>query len=973
MFQKHKNLVVIFLVAVIYFVCARLSVNLAFENTNASPIWPPSGLAFAAVIIFGRKALWGVFLGALAINFLTFSGNHQFSANIALCTLLIGLGNTLEAYLGERFYRSFSGDESPLSSYHNFFKMLMVTFAACMGCALIATISLLLTNLITLDLFKTVLVTWWMGDYVGILIISPLILAVANWKNYSDSKESVLEYTIHLVILIAVSSIIFSDMSQGSILSELSFIILPFLLWMVYRFSVPYISAAVMLVSFIAVFGTVNGYGPFVREELNESLLLLQSFMGITSVTFVALSITLNKQPLNKEDTTDDFPKNALWFTAISFILSLLVSLFIIQENERKNNDQVKARMEQKRDALTGTIKNQLKFMVDGLSRMGHRRSYYELVNQDVWLNDAKSIYSDFVSFKELEWVDSDYRVHWVYPEKNNENAIGINLSFEPKRKKALDLARQTSKAVISEPIDLLQGGRGIIIAVPVHDEAVFLGYILGVCELNTLFESFLDDYKNNYFIQVNVGDIIAHKSENFYDNYFKVTGDESFNTLKWNLTLIPKPAFLQELGKESNSFSVILAFLISVLFSLSVYLILYARYRARSLFELNENLLRKNEELNKEKEISQQAAVAKSQFLANMSHEIRTPMNGVLGALQLAMDSRDSDIRNYLKVIDISAKNLMDIINDILDYSKIEAGKLDLEVIPFDLRKVIHESLIIVEGKAKSQMVELSTEFDFESEKNFKGDPVRVRQILLNLLSNAVKFTTDGKVAVKSYLNFANQVCIEVRDTGIGIPEEKQMHIFEQFSQADTSTTRQYGGTGLGLAITSQLVKLMDGKIEVESSIGKGTIFRVTLPLEETDIKLVETKVDLERRYGKRVLLCEDNKTNQMVIKDTLMKLGIDVQIVENGLEAVELINESENSFDLIFMDLHMPEMDGFQSTAAILKMTPSTPIIALTANTADVDREMCFECGMKGYLTKPIQKTVLVSELDKWFGKAS
>lgn len=975
MFQKYKSIISILLLALVYFVCASLSVRLAFENTNASPIWPPSGLAFAAVIIMGRRALWGIFIGALAINLQTFSGNHAFSANIALCTLIIGIGNTLEAYLGERFLRSFSGNErNPLSTYQTYFIMLMVTFVSCLAGAVIGAGSLMLNGLIPADLFKAVFITWWIGDYVGVLIIAPLLLSFANRLKYQDSKEKTLEFAITLIIMIGLNSVIFGKVSEGTILSELSFIILPFFLWIVYRFSVLYISITVVFVSFIAVFGTVGGNGPFVREELNESLLLLQVFMGIISVTFVALSITLNsKNEVVQKGSDENLPMRTLWFIGLSFIISLTISLFIIQEQERKNNALVQAQLAQKHDELTKSINDQMEYILEALDRMAGRRSFDGLQGMDEWQNDAKNYYEDFGIFKALEWVDSSNRVRWVYPLKGNENASGVNLSFEPKRKKVLELARSKNKAAISEPIDLLQGGRGILMVVPVRNEDKFLGYILGVSKLNEMFKHFLGPSENDYFIQIHCGDVTAFKSKNFYDNFFKASKENTFKNFKWNLTLVPRPAFLQKLGKESNTFSIIIGFLISVLISLVVYLIIYARYRAQSLFRLNENLLAKNEELKKEKEISQQAAVAKSDFLANMSHEIRTPMNGVLGALQLAMDSRDSEIRNYLKVIDISAKNLMDIINDILDYSKIEAGKLTLEVISFDLKKLIHESLIIVEGKAKSQKVKLSTEFNFETDKNFKGDPVRVRQILLNLLSNAVKFTTEGTVSVKTYMNEAAQVCIEVTDSGIGIPIEKQEHIFDQFSQADTSTTREYGGTGLGLAITNQLVKLMDGKIEVESKIGEGTTFKVTLPLEQTDIILVESAVDLERRYGKRVLLCEDNKTNQLVIKEILIRLGIEVEIVENGKDALELIDTAGNDFDLIFMDLHMPMMDGFQSTSEILKLVPESTIIALTANVAEEDRKMCFEYGMKGYLTKPIQKSLLVSELDKWFGKAS
>ena len=970
--QKYRGFLVVAGVSVVYALVAVSSLNLALGKTSASPIWPPSGIAFAALLIFGRNALWGIFIGAVAANIYTFQGNLQFSVSIVLCSLLIGIGNSLEAFLSEKFYRSFRGDSSPLDSYSNFFKMLMVTFAACLIGALIGASSLILTKIITLDLYRTVLLTWWMGDYVGVLIFTPLLLSLANFRKYEANGGKALEFMIHLVILIVTSTVIFSNIGSETILSELSFIILPFLLWMVYRFSVPYIGIAVTVVSLISVIGTVNGYGPFVRPVLNESLLLLQAFMGITSVTFISLGITLNEKKLqsHKPAFNETF-KYSAWFSSISFIVCLFVSLFVIYSISEKKDKQVIKRIEKELMVTNNFIIKELEFISEGLSRMGNRRGTSPDLDKEVWEKDASHYFNDYEIFKSIEWIDSNYRVKWTYPLVSQGHNPGLNLNFESKRKSTLDNARELSKVVISPPMDLVKGGRGIMMVAPVFVDNRFNGFILGICETEQLFNSFLANLENSYFVQVTSNGLPEYTSSDFQENFYKSHKATEYRGLSWELKLVPRPAFLKLLGKEPMTFSIVIAFLISVLFSLTVYLIFNARYKALSLSELNESLTRKNEELSKEREISQQAALAKSQFLANMSHEIRTPMNGVLGALQLAMDSREDEVKNYLKVIDISARNLMDIIDDILDYSKIEAGKMELEVIPFDLKKIVQESLVVVEGKARSQEVELFAEFKLDSDDHFKGDPTRIRQILLNLLSNAVKFTKKGKVKVFVNRNEANQVCITVEDSGIGISEEQLKHIFDQFEQADKSTTRQYGGTGLGLAITRQLVELMDGKIEVKSEIDKGTQFIVTLPIEQTEIRLVDQKFNLERKYGKRVLLCEDNKTNQMVIKEILEKLGIDVEVASDGEEAVEAVENS--SFDLVIMDLHMPRKDGIESSTEIIRNYPKLPIIALTAVTEENVREECLNIGIKGFLTKPVQRHKLVDELDKWLGRAS
>ena len=970
---KHKDKILILALALAYFIAALLSLSLAFEKSNASPIWPPSGLAFAAVILFGRKALFAIFIGAVAANLAVFQGNHQFSASIILCSLLIGLGNTLEAYLAERFFRSFNSEENPLDSYQTYFKTLMVTFAACLAGALIGTTSLIITDIVKFELFRTVLVTWWIGDYVGMLIISPLILSLAINKFTNIEKEKLIEFAINLVILIATSTVIFSSVGSSTIMSQMSFIILPFLLWMVYRFNVLLIAFAVASVSFISIFGTLNGYGPFVREGMNDSLILLQSFLGIISVTFIALSITISQKPIQKETSFGGYySKFSIWLASISFIICLGVSFFIIHSLEDKEDSKIATRINEEINQYNQFFKSQFSYIENGLIRMGQRKGYSEDQSKLIWMNDAKNYYEDFRVFRTLEFVDSSFRVQWLYPEKGNEFKLNLNLNFERKRKAVLKQAVSSANFAISEPIELLKGGRGVIFCSPIFNDLENRGFILGVLDFDKLFNTLLVDIEKNYFVEIQMGNELEYQSPGFAENYFGQSELGDFNSLVWTLTLVPRPSFLSVLGKESNVFSIVISFLISVLFSLTVYLVLNAKHKARNLFSLNEDLKMKNDELRHEKEISQQATLAKSEFLANMSHEIRTPMNGVLGALQLAMDSNDKDIRNYLKVIDISARNLMDIINDILDYSKIEAGKLSLEEIPFDLKKLVQESLLVLEGKAKSQKVSLSAEFSIGG-MNYKGDPTRIRQILLNLLSNAVKFTKEGSVLVKVGTNEAEQICIDVSDTGVGIPEEKLDHIFEQFEQADTSTTRQYGGTGLGLSITRQLIDLMDGSISVKSKVNEGTTFSVVLPLEQTGIKLIEREEDLERKYGKRVLVCEDNKTNQQVLKEVLEKLGIDVEVVANGVEAVKSIDENPNDFDLVFMDLHMPEMDGFKSTTEILKKVPNLPVIALTANTAERDREQCFDLGMKGYLTKPLQKDKLVDELDKWFKSAS
>ena len=601
----------------------------------------------------------------------------------------------------------------------------------------------------------------------------------------------------------------------------------------------------------------------------------------------------------------------------------------------------------------------------------------------DYWEKDAGLILEQNSSFGFIEWLDSSMVIKKVIPLVGNMAAIGLDLTKHPRYPEWKKHVKDSSTN-ISAWTKLYQGGSAFLVDAPVYLDGNFMGSVTAGMDFTLPFNELVADL-NKYAIQVQDENGTVFYSKNnprknqIAKEYIFTTSFEvdALDGQEWTFSLMP--SHLDFLAERKEATYIYLAFglLLSILTSSLVYFYRSSRKKNKHLHDANLELQGLNASIKKAQLKAEKASKSKTEFISNMSHEIRTPLNAIIGFIEvLKLSEIQSSLQEYLSLMDISSKKLLILVNDILEIDKIESGKTTFRKDIFSPLAELKNIVRIYQRTAEEKGLEIHLKTINESKVQAVGDIGKYGQIITNILRNSLKFTEKGGITIsyeESIVNSELSIDITIEDTGIGIPKNKLKTIFDRFTQVDVGKAKRHEGSGLGLYITYKLIELLGGKIKVTSQENLGTKFNLSLklPISETKIETRTTNSEPINLSGCKVLVVDDNKVNVMVLKKTLENLGVQSDAVCNGMEAIEAVKKNE--YHLVFMDIHMPKMDGLTATKKIREFNKDIGIIGLSA---DVTKEAIDEAkgvGMDDYFTKPISFDKLRMHLPHYLIKMS
>ncbi|MDL5511296.1 response regulator [Arenibacter sp. M-2] len=671
-------------------------------------------------------------------------------------------------------------------------------------------------------------------------------------------------------------------------------------------------------------------------------------------------------------------PKKEIIYPFSVFVLLMIVVVALWKSSLDSNRELLKKEIE-----TNGHIQSQ-GFLSSGQKSiivLENLMERLEMTNGDYfeyWEEDARLILKEDQSFKFVEWIDSSLVIRRIVPYKGNEAVVGMNLFNHPRREEWLRHVRDSTTNLTSW-IPLIQGGHSILIDVPVFFGGKFQGTITAGMDFTDTFDTLsagMDNYaieikddKGTTFYKLNDPTPSDFGDDLVYVRSYEVDEDDK---QVWTFYLMPRNKNVLAERNKSSSSILIFGVLISLLMSLLTYFYQSSRNENKRFRDLNIKLRVANRSLREERTKAEKASKAKTEFVSNMSHEIRTPLNAIMGFIEVLKESKlDSSLQEYLSLMDVSSKKLLLLVNDILEIDKIESGQISFKKDIFSPSDELRNIISIYRPSIETKGLYVNLYVVSDSKTHVIADIGKFGQILTNLLRNALKFTDAGGIDItydEDIIQSDLNISIAIKDTGIGIPKSKLKTIFDRFTQIDSGITKRHEGSGLGLYITYLLIELLEGHIEVESSENIGTEFKISIKFPITEMKPdvkapISNGIDLT---GFKVLIVDDNKVNVVVLKKTLDAFGIKTYWVGNGKEAVKAV--AENQYDLVFMDIHMPEMDGYEATVEIRKTQKDLIIIGFSADVTKETIQGAKEVGMNDYFTKPITFDKLRQNLSKY-----